>query len=143
MPIKYNLTKNDILAGKFHQIAQKKDDASSGQDDLIRAAATLIAAFSSTHSWQTFKCLSERDMEKLRSSYDIKTEYSSAKANRWKMVGTRDIEEVARMNINQTLFSVWLSFNTERNSHETYKAAWSMLNREFQKECDMKMESVI
>lgn len=145
MPIKYNLTKNDILASKFHQLSQKNIAELSdhpSQEDLLQAQAILIASFSSSHSWQTFKCITEMNMERLRSN-DIKSEYQSAKTERWKHVTTRDIEEVAKMNITPSLFSIWLSFNTERERKQTYRSAWDLLVGEFQKECDMKVESTV
>jgi hypothetical protein len=137
MPIKYNLTKNDILAGKFHQLTQRKNGSSSEDDDLLMAAATLIASFSSAHSWQTYKHISSMDMDGLRCT-EVKTEYLSAEQERWKHVSTRDIDEVARMNITPSLFSIWLCFNIDKSKKKLYKDAWDLLTSEFEKECDTK-----
>ncbi len=137
MPIKFNITKHDVLAGKFHQLVQKTSGSNIAPDDsLLHAQATLIASFSPGHSWQTNRSLMERDMERLRSSQEVKNEYAAAKASRWKMVNSKDIQEVSQMSIPDSLFSVWLAFNTEREKRETYRSAWTTLQSEFNDECD-------
>jgi hypothetical protein len=137
MPIKFNITKHDVLAGRFHQLVQKVNGSSlSGDDALLHAQATLIASFSPGHSWQTHRSLLERDTERLRASQEVKNEYAAAKTLRWKMVSSKDIQEVSQMSIPDSLFSVWLAFNTEREKRDTYRSAWSNLQKEFDDECD-------
>jgi hypothetical protein len=137
MPIKFNITKHDILASKFHQLAQKANGTSfSGDDELIHAQATLVASFSPRHAWQTNRALISRDTERLRASPEVKTEYMEAKKSRWKMVDPKDLQEVAQMNLPDSLFSVWLAFNTEKDRRDVYRTAWTNLNREFEEECD-------
>jgi hypothetical protein len=143
MPIKFNITKHDVLAGRFHQLVQRVNGAGlDGDDAVLHAQATLIASFSPGHSWQTNRSLLEKDMEKLRSSQEVKNEYAAAKILRWKMVGSKDIQEVSQMNIPDGLFSVWLAFNTEREKMGTYKSAWAGLQKEFREECDRKESPV-
>ena len=143
MPIKFNITKHDVLAGRFHQLVQRTNDkVFAGDDALLHAQATLIASFSPGHSWQTNKSLLEKDMERLRASQEVKNEYAAAKTLRWKMVGSKDIQEVSQMNIPDGLFSVWLAFNTERERRDVYKNAWADLQKEFQEECDRRENPV-
>jgi hypothetical protein len=146
MPIKFNITKHDVLASKFRQLVQRTngsdfttDDAG---DDLLHAQATLIASFSPGHSWQTNRAIIERDSERLRASPEVKNEYLAAKKSRWKMVGSKDIQEVSQMNMPDSLFSVWLAFNTEKEKREVYRVAWTNLNREFAEECDNRERAV-
>jgi hypothetical protein len=139
MPIKFNITKHDVLAGRFHQLVQRTNGtALTGDDALLHAQATLIASFSPGHSWQTNRSLLEKDLERLRSSQEIKNEYVAARTLRWKIVGSKDIQEVSQMSIPDGLFSVWLAFNTEKEKRDVYKSAWSNLQKEFREECDRK-----
>ena len=137
MPIKLNITKHDVLAGKFHQLVQKTNGGSVANDDaVLHAQATLVASFSPGHSWQTNRSIIEKDLERLRASQEIKNEYAAAKSSRWKMVGSKDIQEVSQMRIPDSLFSIWLAFNTEKERRETYRTAWTGLQKEFDDECD-------
>ena len=137
MPIKFNITKHDVLAGKFRQLSQKANgSAFVGEDDILHAQATLVASFSPRHAWQTNKAMLDRDSERLQSSAEIKNEYLAAKSSRWKTVDPKDLQEVSQMTIPNSLFSVWLAFNTEKDRRDTYRTAWTNLNKEFQEECD-------
>ena len=136
MPIKFNITKHDVLAGRFRQLAQKANGSFSGDDGLLHAQATLVASFSPRHGWQTNRAMIERDTERLRASPEVKSEYLSAKNSRWKSVEPKDLQEVAQMNIPDSLFSVWLVYNTEKEIRELYRNAWTILNKEFQEDCD-------
>jgi len=137
MPIKFNITKHDVLAGRFRQLAQRANGiAFAGDDDLLHAQATLVASFSPRHAWQTNKAMLDRDSERLRASAEIKNEYIAAKSSRWKAVDPKDLQEVSQMCIPDSLFSVWLAFNTEKEKRDTYRTAWTNLNKEFQEECD-------
>ncbi len=52
MPIKFNITKHDVLAGKFHQLVQRVNgNRPYEDDDLLQAQATLIASFSPGVTW--------------------------------------------------------------------------------------------
>jgi hypothetical protein len=137
MPIKFNITKHDVLAGRFHQLVQKTNGGAITNDDaLLHAQATLIASFSPGHSWQTNRSIIERDTERLRASQEVKNEYAAAKTIRWKQVNSKDIQEVSQMSIPDSLFSVWLAFNTEREKRDMYRVAWTNLQSEFREECD-------
>lgn len=136
MPIKYNLTKYDILAEKFHELIQKNNSLWSKDEEMCYAEATLIASFASPHSWQTHKTIMEGNIVALNSP-EIKNEYLRARANGWKLVKNTDIQEVARMNIRDNIFYYWLSIiGEERNRKETYKKTWNMLKQHINEECD-------
>ena len=137
MPIKYNLTKYDMLAEQYHDLSQKKVMFTPAEE-LIKAQAVLIAAFSSSHSWQTNKMITEGDIKSLMTSSDIViAEHILAKATKWKQVKNMDIQEIARTNISG-MFPVWLnSIKVDQNSRATYRAAWDKLQKEvFSAECD-------
>ena len=135
MPIKYNLTKYDILAEKFHDLAQKKNPAFTNDEETLRAEATLVASFASAHSWQTFKTITDGNINLLNSS-EIKNEHTKAKTDKWKCVKNIDIQEVAHSNIRDSMFYTWLSTNADKSCRETYRKAWNMLKLQFDEECD-------
>ena len=139
MPIKYTLTKNDMLAEKIHSYVLRsgnadREEAPVTDSEGLRAKATIIAAFASSLSWQTFRAL--KDGTPLLVGPEIKNEYSLAKASRWKQIRSADIQEVAGMNISERTFFMWLFSNVEKEDRELYKKAWSSLREEFAQECD-------
>jgi hypothetical protein len=136
MPIKYNLTKYDLLADDIHELANKKESFSK-EEEILRAEATLIASFASSHSWQTHRIITEGNVNQISSS-EIKGEYETAKKQKWKNIRNTDIQEVACKNIRDGLFFTWLSANTEKEkqARDLYKNAWIRLKEEFDEECD-------
>ena len=140
MPIKYNLTKNDILADMFHKLAQRKSADFSDDENQIRAMATIIASFSSGHSWQTYRCVIRRDLSSFNSD-GARSEFEAAQESRWKGVTNRDILEVSQLNISDTVFFRWLSAHMgpmDRDKRQTYVLAWNRLQDEFRKDCDIR-----
>lgn len=137
MPIKYNLTKYDMLAEEFHELAQKRDTTFSNEEETLRAMAVIIASFASAHSWQTYKAITEGDPNLILTCPEIRNEYQLAKNERWKRVLPQHIQDVSRMNIKDSLFYTWLSANDEQNgSKKIYKNAWGKLKEGFNEECD-------
>lgn len=144
MPIKYNLTKYDMLAEKIHELAQKRDPPtptskplrSDAEDEqLLKAQAILIASFCSSHSWETYKTMTEGNTNALNSSR-IKDEHTVAKSTKWKQIRNMDIQQVASTNLNG-MFSAWLySISVDKNTRDLYKFAWVKLNAQFNEECD-------
>jgi hypothetical protein len=135
MPIKYNLTKYDLLAERIHELSQKKDASFSKDEETLWAEATLIASFASSHSWQTYKTVIDGNHNILNSP-ELKHEYAMAKTIKWKNVRNMDIQEVSCANIRDSLFYSWLSANTDKINKELYKKAWVKLKQEFDEECD-------
>ena len=139
MPIKYNLTKYDRLAQKFHELSQKRSTTSlpnCTEDEILKAEAILIASFSSAHSWQTSKMLTGGDILKITSSSEIKTEFAQAESLNWRRITNSNIQDVSRMCINDNTFYAWLAVNVQNGKRNIYKTAWSLLKKEFNEECD-------
>lgn len=148
MPIKYNLTKHDILADKIRKLAQRANTIKTGQritaslaeeEKTLHATAVLIASFSKSHSWKTSNCLSNGGVMGLGPSdiSEIAAEHAAARESKWKNVRNTDIQEVAEMNIRDPAFYGWLNYAVaDKASYDTYKTAWRNLNREFEEECD-------
>jgi hypothetical protein len=137
MPIKYNLTTHDILAGSIHKLAINGSalNGLAGQDAMIRAKAIIIASFSSAHSWKTYKAVTGGQV--LLNTPDIKGEYVDAKNFKWKSVRNIDIQEVSSMDLREGHFSSWLFSNVEKPEHQLYKSAWGSLKQDFLNGCDV------
>ncbi len=136
MPIKYNLTKYDILAEQYHELSQKKYNPLTQDEETSKAEATLIASFSSSHSWQTHKIMEGRNISMFNTP-DVHNEYMLAKSEKWKHVRNMDVQEIACMNIRDNMFFIWLSTVTQkRDERDRCKAAWIKLKLQFDEECD-------
>ncbi|MGI0134442.1 MAG: hypothetical protein ACREBW_05745 [Candidatus Micrarchaeaceae archaeon] len=148
MPIKYNLTKHDILADKIRKLAQRTNTIKteqkisanlSDEDRTLHATAVLIASFSKSHSWKTANCLPNGGVMGLDPSElaEIAAEHDAARDSKWKNVRNTDIQEVAEMNIRDSAFYGWLNYAvSDKSAYDTYKSAWRSLNKEFEEECD-------
>lgn len=135
MPIKYNFTKYDMLAEEIHELSQKRNTPFSKDEEVKKAEAVLIASFSSSHSWQTYKIIAEGNVNSLNSP-QIKNEFLIAKTEKWKEIKPPNIQEVSCMNIRDGLFYMWLSINVDKINRDKYKLAWFKLKRQFDDECD-------
>ncbi len=137
LPIKYNLTKFDILADKIHKLsvngnvekAHRKAKTAGKDEDTTKLVAIIVASMSSSYSWQTYKSISMQTDE--LNSPQVKAEHEYAVRERWKHVGAPDISEIASLNISDSVFYRWLFFNVPKKEHESYKHAWVSLKREF------------
>lgn len=135
MPIKYNLTKYDMLSTKVKKLSTRKDTGEMTREDsntIIKAI--LIASFSSGHSWQTYKLLTNGGG--MLNQADVKKEHSEAKASKWKLITPFDIVEVSKTSPSVAAFSQWLFFNVDKCLHEDYVQAWAELKAEFEEACD-------
>ncbi|MGI0100652.1 MAG: hypothetical protein ACREBH_02960 [Candidatus Micrarchaeaceae archaeon] len=101
----------------------------------MRAEATLIASFASSHSWQTYKTMTTGNITELN-SIGVKNEYLTARSEKWRRIRNMDIQEVACTNIKDGLFYMWLSVNSDKANRELYRRAWIRLKEEFNEECD-------
>lgn len=136
MPIKYNLTKYDILAEKFHDLVPKNGSPLTKDEEILKAEATLIASFASAHSWQTSRAINERNINS-NNSQEIKSEHLRAKSDKWKQVKNIDIQEVARNNMGDNLFNAWMQVvNVDKPSREIYRKAFSLFKQHLNEECD-------
>lgn len=133
MPIKYNLTKYDMLSTKVKKVSTKKEGFSKEDSNTV-IKAVLIASFASGHSWQTYKILTNGGG--MLNQPDIKKEYFDARTSKWKLITPFDIVEVSKTNPSDAAFSQWLFFNVDKNEHENYVQAWAELKAEFEEACD-------
>jgi len=118
MPIKYNLTKYDKLAEQIHELSQKKCTTFTREEKTLMAMAVIITSFSSAHSWQTSKVITDGNPNLLLSCPEIKNEYQLAK------------------NEKDGIFYTWLSANEHNGERGDYKNAWGRLKALFNEECD-------
>lgn len=136
MPIKYNLTKYDMLFSKIKRASLKKDRKEMTHDEIgSMLKAVIVASFASGHSWQTYKAITAPPPVKFNSP-DMKKEHQSALSTQWKNITPFDIHEVANMNVQESTFSAWLFFNVDRSAHDEFMKAWMELRCEFDEDCD-------
>ncbi|MCL4404820.1 MAG: hypothetical protein M1544_00420 [Candidatus Marsarchaeota archaeon] len=148
MPIKYNITKYDVLVGRIHKLIQKSNpqhayanglkqessyDPDSPEEKRLMAMAVIVASFSSNHSWQTHKCLQKGGQMNIP---EVKEEYLQAERNRWRNVSLTDMEEIASMQIQDSTFYNWLFYNVLKEKQKVYREAWTTLKGEFETACD-------
>ncbi len=144
MPIKYNLTKYDILANRIHKLSLKglRNGTSAdpvetedvGEDEQLKTIAIILASFTSSHSWQTYRCI-EQQADGFNSEI-VKSEYLEAVKERWKHVTSSDVSELANLKVSDSDFHRWLFFNVGNNDQEKYKEAWSELKETLSEPCD-------
>lgn len=138
MPIKYNLTKYDIISSQIKKITAKKGsngDGADPEDKKTMLKAVLIASFSSGHSWQTYKAATSSTPMAFNKP-EIKKEYVDSVTSKWKTITPFDIDEVSKSQISDNAFSEWLFFNVGKEDHESYKEAWDDLKMDFNDSCD-------
>ena len=136
MPIKYNLTKYDMLSTRIKKVSVKKAPKEMSNEEYgTMLKAILIASFASGHSWQTFRTLTAQASGTMNKP-EIKKEYQDAITSKWKMITPFDIVEVSTTNVSDGSFSQWLFFNVDKTQRENYKKAWTELKTEFNEDCD-------
>ncbi len=144
MPLKHNITKQDVLITRIRKlslkirtskISLKGDIAERNFEDLrLFTTAVIIASFSSGLSWKTHNALMENP-SRLNSS-EIKEEYESSLMTKWKNVSVEDVSEIIGKGISDAAFSTWMYFNVDKRHHGVYKEAWEGFQKEFLDSCD-------
>jgi len=140
MPIKYNLMNYDIIANNIHKIQAKDDSELSDNERRVKTLGVLIASFSSSFSWQTYKRVI--DGGNMTGVQGIKEEFEIARKSNWKQVRNTDVQEVVRTfstmpkASRDRIFFDWLFLYTDREMHEQLKYAWSELEKDLKSECD-------
>ena len=124
MPFKHNLTKFNIFSDNVRKIAKKSKITEN--ERRIMTMAIIIASFSSAHSWKTSKSIVADRMIDIK-DISIKQEYENAKAIKWKNISSSDIKEIANQGIRDSMFSRWMLSYVDKEEHENYKQAWSMI----------------
>ncbi len=139
MPIKYNLMNYDIIANNIHKLQLKNESELSDSDKKLMALAILIASFSSSFSWKTYRWATDG----MKSDgNELKAEYENAKKANWKMVKNTDVQEVVRTfgpmekEARDKIFFEWLFMSVEKEMHEELRHAWEELEKNFNVECD-------
>lgn len=135
MPIKYNLTKYDLLAEEIHELSQKRNTPFTKDEETLKAEAVILVSFASSHSWHTSTVLISGNPNEF-SSAQVKGEYALASKENWKHVRNTDIQEVSCANVRDTLFYMWMSTNVERQDRDLFVDAWGRLKQMFNEECD-------
>lgn len=139
MPIKYNLTWADMLSTKIHKTAIKNSPA-EGDEHKTMLIGVIVAALSSSHSWQTYKAIKENPT--WLSKPEVREEYQNALMEGWKNITYTDINETAQDKSVENAFDTWLVFNVDKKEHEDYKNAWKSLLEQSANSCDdVKRES--
>ncbi len=137
MPIKYNLTKYDMLSTRIKKAAAAKKSTPqlAREDQGVMLKAIIIASFASGHSWQTYRALTSKEPVAFSNS-EIRKEFAEAVTSKWRLINPFDIVEVSTTNISDSAFSQWLFFNVDKSYHDEYKKAWKELQRDFDEDCD-------
>lgn len=136
MPIKYNLTKYDLLSTKIKKIAGKKGIGEMTKEEYrTMLKAVIVASFASGHSWKTYKITTSSGGHEFNNP-EIKEEHQQAYVSKWKTVSPFDIGEISETNISDHAFSTWLFFNVDKSEHDDYKNAWNELQQELAEDCD-------
>jgi hypothetical protein len=139
MPIKYNLMNYDIIANNIHKLQSKNESNFDYNDKVTRGIGIIIASFSSSFSWQTYKSISEGvniDLDKQ----EIKEEFQNAAKTNWKNVRNVDVQEVVRIfsampkETRERIFNTWLFLNAGKDYHDTLKNAWAKLEENLKAE---------
>lgn len=137
MPIKYNLTKYDMLSTRIKKTAaaKKATPQLTREDQGVMLKAVIIASFASGHSWQTYRALTAKGSLNFNNP-EIRKEFDDALASKWRLINPFDIVEVSTTNISDAAFSQWLFFNVPKSYHDDYKRAWKALQMDFDEDCD-------
>ncbi len=136
MPIKFNLTKYDLLTAKIKKLAGRDVRALTKEEQQTIRQAILISSFASGHSWRTYRALTAQSSTPMNDP-ELKQEHSEASTSKWKAITPFNIVEVSNMNIAESAFSQWLFFNVDRTQHKEFTDAWTRLQKEFAEDCDV------
>lgn len=127
MPLKHNLTKYDKLRERVHKTSAKNACDYTEEDRKVYDMAVLVAAFSSSKSWNTHREIAESRSPNFAQE-STHEEYAIASSEKWKTVSSFDISEVMQKNISDFKFEHWLYYNVPGKLHDEYKSAWLELN---------------
>ena len=133
-PFKYNQTKFNKFSDSIRKISKKKTLSESEKRMMVMA--TIISAFSSTHSWKTSKSLLGNACVEICNN-DLHQEFKEAESKKWKNICVNDIREIASKNISDNTFYRWVTSYVDAKQQDKYREAWDVLKNEiFEKNCD-------
>ncbi|MGC8687448.1 MAG: hypothetical protein ACP5RM_01975 [Candidatus Micrarchaeia archaeon] len=139
MPIKYNLMNYDIIANNIHKLQSKNESNFDDKDKVTKGVGIIIASFSSSFSWQTYKSISDGAAINL-DKQEIKEEFQNAVKTNWKNIRNVDVQEVVRIfsampeETRERIFNTWLFLNAGKDYHDTLKSAWAKLEENLKAE---------
>ncbi len=128
MPTKHNLTKYDRFVESVRRVAKKSEADYTEHDIAIRNIATLIASFSSSNSWNTYKAMQDGSIK--NNLEQIIEEYKEAKSIKWKNLTVFDVQEIADKRIPRYKVEEWLYYTADAEKQKEYRDAWNMLDKE-------------
>jgi len=120
------INKYELLVNYVRKVSKKREIETDGERK-IRDIAALVASFSSSHSWKTYKYL--HDGGELDKDAII-TEANAAFSEGWKSITETDVEEVVNSNIGDYLISTWLFYAVEKEKRDYYKSLLEEMKKE-------------
>ncbi len=115
-----------LFISDLHRAMKNKE--ALRQDSITRKKASLIASFSSSHSWKTYEYL--RDGAAFDKDAVI-SEKVAAFEHGWMEITESDIEEVILTNISEYAFCMWLFYTVEKEYRKEYTDLFRQIKKEF------------
>ncbi len=126
MPIRTILNKYGFFVAEVRKVAKKRDF--TDRDRALVERAKLVAALSSSHSWQTYRYLRfGGDLDRQK----ILDEASYAFDEGWRNISETDVEEVVSTKVPEHAFSMWVFCALPKDQRPEYKELFSVLKEEF------------
>ncbi len=126
MPIRTILNKYGLFVAEVRKVAKKREF--SEKDMAVVKRAMLVAALSSSHSWQTHRYLRfGGQLEKEK----ILDEAKYAFADGWKNISETDVEEVTSIPVPEHAMSMWVYYALGRPDRQEYKELFGDMKEEF------------
>ncbi len=128
MPTKHNLTKYDRFVESVRDVDKKAEADYTEHDIAVRNIATLVASFSSSNSWNTYKAMQDGSIK--NNLEQIIEEYKEARSIKWKNLTVFDVQEIADMRIPRYKIEEWIYYVAGSEKRKEYRDAWNMLDTE-------------
>lgn len=116
-----------MFVSDLRKSIKNKDSGNAAK--VMRAKASLIASFSSSHSWKTYEYLNggaKLDKEAMLN------EKLNAFSQGWTEITEDDVEEVMSLNISEYAFCMWLFYTMDKEQRKEYTDLFRVLKKEFQ-----------
>ncbi len=120
------LNKYSMFVSEMHHYIRNR--SAVDLDPSMKKKASLIASFSSSHSWKTYEYLSGKG------PFDkdaILEEKKHAFEKGWTDINESDIEEVMQLDISDYAVSMWLFYTLEKDTRGEYRDLFSQICKEF------------
>jgi hypothetical protein len=120
------LNKYSLFVSDLHKAIKNRDAAKS--DSIMRKKASIIASFSSSHSWKTYEYVSGgAQLDKDA----VINEKLNAFAHGWMEINEDDIEEFMSLNITEYSFCMWLFYTMDKEQRKEYSELFRQIKKEF------------